>query len=43
MHQRFDRVSRKRGENRERMARLEGFPAGRRDGDAARALLTPRA
>ena len=39
MHQRFDQVSRELGENRERMAKLEGsldgFLAGRRDRDAA--------
>ena len=39
MHQRFDQVNRELGENRERMARLEGslegFLAGRRDRDAA--------
>ena len=39
MHQRFDQVSRELGENRERMAglegSLEGFLAGRRDRDAA--------
>ena len=39
MHQRFDQVTRELGENRERMAKLEGalegFLAGRRDRDAA--------
>lgn len=39
MHQRFDRVHQELGENRERMAKLEGalegFLAGRRDRDAA--------
>ena len=39
MHQRFDQVHRELGENRERMAKLEGslegFLAGRRDRDAA--------
>ena len=39
MHQGFDRVHRELGENRERMAKLEGsldgFLAGRRDRDAA--------
>ena len=39
MHQRFDQVARELGENRERMAKLEGslegFLAGRRDRDAA--------
>ena len=39
MHQRFDQVNRELGENRERMAKLEGslegFLAGRRDRDAA--------
>ena len=39
MNQRFDQVSRELGENRERMAKLEGslegFLAGRRDRDAA--------
>ena len=39
MHQRFDHVNRELGENRERMAKLEGslegFLAGRRDRDAA--------
>ena len=39
MHQRFDRVHHELGENRERMAKLEGsldgFLAGRRDRDAA--------
>ena len=39
MNQRFDQVHRELGENRERMAKLEGsldgFLAGRRDRDAA--------
>jgi len=39
MNQRFDQVNRELGENRERMAKLEGalegFLAGRRDRDAA--------
>ena len=39
MHERFDQVNRELGENRERMAKLEGslegFLAGRRDRDAA--------
>ena len=39
MHQRFDQITRELGENRERMAKLEGslegFLAGRRDRDAA--------
>ena len=39
MHQGFDQVNRELGENRERMAKLEGsldgFLAGRRDRDAA--------
>ena len=39
IHQRFDRVHQELGENRERMAKLEGslegFLAGRRDRDAA--------
>ena len=39
MRQRFDQVNRELGENRERMAKLEGsldgFLAGRRDRDAA--------
>ena len=39
MHQRFDRVRQELGENRERMAKLEGalegFLAGRRDREAA--------
>ena len=38
MNQRFDQVHRELGENRERMAKLEGsldgFLAGRRDRDA---------
>ncbi len=39
MNQRFDQINRELGENRERMAKLEGalegFLAGRRDRDAA--------
>ena len=39
MHQGFEQVNRELGENRERMAKLEGsldgFLAGRRDRDAA--------
>ena len=39
MHQRFDQINRELGENRERMAKLEGslngFLAGRLDRDAA--------
>ena len=39
MHKRFDQVQRELGDNRERMAKLEGslegFLAGRRDRDAA--------
>ena len=45
MNQRFDQVNRELADNRERMAKLEGslegFLAGRRDRDAARASGTP--
>ena len=35
MHQGFEQVICELGENRERMAKLDGFLAGRRDRDAA--------
>lgn len=35
MHQRFDQMRRELADNRERMAKLEGFLAGRRDRNAA--------